>query len=241
MAIEKSMKTRIVLTHDEYTALAGKTLKNGEVVLVKVGVTEAAGKVSAPIWMMKVGDGTSTVAQCPWLVAPAADVYEWAKKENLEASAIPTLPISKIDGFTEALAGKADSEHTHDASEITVGEDTGLDTEEIKTVEDAIAYLGEWIGTVEGVQLEQGDAIANKADKEEFDAHNHKASELTDFTADVQEVVNGMSLGDDIEGLDERVTALEADDTTKTYVDQELAKKVDKETYHVETNQGKQK
>lgn len=101
---EKIINTRIVLTHDEYSALSSKKLKAGEVVLAKVGTTEANGKVSEPIWMMKVGDGTSTVASCPWLVAPAADVYDWAKKENLEASALPAIPGDKL-GITVTVSG----------------------------------------------------------------------------------------------------------------------------------------
>ncbi len=122
MAIEKNLKTRIVLTHDEYSALKGKVLKAGEVVLAKVGNTEANGKVSEPIWMMKVGDGTSTVESCPWLVAPAADVYEWAKKSSLDVNDIPTLPISKIDGLSTALNAKATK-----VTNATSGNFAGLD------------------------------------------------------------------------------------------------------------------
>lgn len=88
MAVEKQISTRIVLTHDEYSALSNKTLREGEVVLAKVGVTEANGKVSEPIWMMKVGckddqGNLKTVANCPWLVAPAADVHDWAKAKEV--------------------------------------------------------------------------------------------------------------------------------------------------------------
>jgi hypothetical protein len=32
---------------------------------------------------MKVGDGTSTFAQLPWISAKAADVYAWAKQASL--------------------------------------------------------------------------------------------------------------------------------------------------------------
>lgn len=97
MAFEKNLKTRIVLTHDEYADLKGKKLKEGEVVLAKVGTTEANGKVSEPIWMMKVGKGNdTTVENCPWLVAPAADVYEWAKKSSLNVNDVPVLPPEKL-------------------------------------------------------------------------------------------------------------------------------------------------
>lgn len=104
MAEFKNLKTRIVLTHDDYANLKTKHLKDGEVVLAKVGeITE--GNVTQPVFMMKVGtnDTTKTVDKLPWLMAPAADVYDWAKKENLEVAAIPTLPTSKIEGLDKAL------------------------------------------------------------------------------------------------------------------------------------------
>ena len=69
---DKTLKTRIILNHDEWQNYAGKTLRNGEVALIKVGTTQAPGGVTEPIWMMKVGDGTTTVQSLPWLVAPAA-------------------------------------------------------------------------------------------------------------------------------------------------------------------------
>lgn len=83
---DKTLKTRIILNHDEWQNYAGKTLKNGEVALIKVGDTQAPGGVSEPIWMMKIGDGTTTVQSLPWLVAPAADVHTWAKKTEAEFS-----------------------------------------------------------------------------------------------------------------------------------------------------------
>ena len=83
---ENTLKTRIILNHDEWQNYAGKTLKNGEVALIKVGTTQAPGGVTEPIWMMKVGDGTTTVQSLPWLVAPAAAVHSWAKKTEADFS-----------------------------------------------------------------------------------------------------------------------------------------------------------
>ena len=135
MAIEKNLKTRIVLTHDEYESLKSKTLKNGEVILAKVGTTHVKDSdVQAPIWMMKVGDGTSTVEACPWLVAPAADVYDWAKKASLDAADVPVLEIAKINGLQDAL----------DALSAEDGRLAGLITEAAdKALDDAKAYVDE--------------------------------------------------------------------------------------------------
>jgi hypothetical protein len=105
---EKKITTRIVLTHDEYTNLASKTLKEGEVILAKVGTTHAPGEVVQPVWMMKIGDGTSTVENCPWLVAPAADVYDWAKKSSLDANDLPAIPGAKL-GITVTVTGNGNA------------------------------------------------------------------------------------------------------------------------------------
>ena len=112
MATEKILNTRIVLTHDDYANLKTKHLKDGEVVLAKVGeITE--GNVTQPVFMMKVGtaETTKTVAELPWLMAPAADVYAWAKKENLDPNDLPEIPGAKLginvtsDGTGNAVTG----------------------------------------------------------------------------------------------------------------------------------------
>lgn len=166
---EKIITARTVLTHDEYANLASKTLKAGEAVLAKVGTTQAPGEVAQPIWMMKIGDGTSTVENCPWLVAPAADVYDWAKKENLSADDVPTLEISKINGLQDAIDainGELEN-HTHVAADVTDFDNS------VKTVvngmgiatSDTVTALGTRVTTAEGkiTTLEHADADLNTA------------------------------------------------------------------------------
>ena len=242
MAIEKQMKTRIVLTHDEYNALKGKTLKYGEVVLAKVGNTEANGKVSEPIWMMKVGKegNATTVENCPWLVAPAADVYEWAKKSSLDAADVPTLEISKINGLTAALAGKADADHNHDdvykKLQTAVAESGAAD----KTLKISQNANGEITVTPVDIAIAQTqvaglvDALAGKAD----DDHNHKAADLTDFTADVTAVVNGLGITTEgVQDLANRLGTAEGEiDALQTAVTTtlpaQIATKVEQEAYN---------
>lgn len=102
------IKTRIILNHGEWNEYSGKKAKAGEVVLVKVGTTQAKGQVAEPIWMMKVGDGSTAVQSLPWLVAPAADVYEWAKKANLDAADLPAIPGDKL-GLTVTVTGSGNA------------------------------------------------------------------------------------------------------------------------------------
>ena len=166
MAIEKRFNTRIVLTHDEYNNLKDKTLKYGEVILAKVGVTTGA-EGQEPIWMMKVGkEGDSTkVANCPWLVAPAADVYDWAKQENLAVDDVPTLPIGKIDGLQTALDNKADKSafdnHNHDSV--------------YKKIQEAVAESGAADKTLKISQDAQGKISVTPVDIE------ITKSQITDF------------------------------------------------------------
>lgn len=245
MAIEKTMKTRIVLTHDEYEALKSKTLKYGEVVLAKVGSTNG-NSGEEPIWMMKVGKegNATTVENSPWLVAPAADVYSWAKKANLDVTDVPALPIEKISGLTEALAGKSDSDHNHDdvykKLQTAVAEAGAAD----KTLKISQNANGEITVTPVDIAIAQTqvtglvDALAAKAGKEEFDNHNHKASELTDFTADVTAVVNGLGVTTEgIEDLGNRLGTAETNITNlqtavTTTLPGQIATKVEQEAYN---------
>lgn len=292
MAIEKRFNTRIVLTHDEYNNLKDKTLKYGEVILAKVGVTTGA-EGQEPIWMMKVGKegDNTTVANCPWLVAPAADVYDWAKQENLAVDDVPTLPIGKIDGLQTALDNKADKSafdnHNHDsvykkiqeavaesgaadktlkisqdaqgkisvtpvdidikASQIndfavevakvkvanataadeatkdasgnvitktyaTKNELTGAKTE-VSNLANSIAG-GIQNGNIVAAKATEADTLDGKHAADFAEAgHNHKASDLTDFSEDVKAVVNTMGLGtnDTILALTERMGTAEDD------------------------------
>lgn len=111
----KQINTRIQLKYDSYenwTKAPGKNLvlKIGEIGLcaVPAGNNEAT---TAPTVLFKVGDGTNEFSALKWGSALAADVYDWAKKD--EASFItwmnekvvhPTIP----DGFTVSASATDD-------------------------------------------------------------------------------------------------------------------------------------
>lgn len=101
---EKRLLTRIIMNHGEWASYAGKVAKDGEVIYVKVGTTQANGQVSEPIWMQKIGDGETQVQNLPWVVAPAADVYAWAKKASLDPNDLPAIPGLKL-GITVTVTG----------------------------------------------------------------------------------------------------------------------------------------
>lgn len=91
---EKELMTRIQLKYDSYEnwsneqAGDGKgakfVLKAGEVGIctIPAGVN-AEGVQNPPHVMMKVGDGSTVFSALPWMSAKAADVFAWAKQENL--------------------------------------------------------------------------------------------------------------------------------------------------------------
>lgn len=115
---DKILKTRIINKHASLADWQNSTLvlKEGEIALAKVttAVKDDKGNIIyVPRYLMKVGEGgNKTFKDLQWLVAPASDVYAWAKKANLEladipemdAAHIPTLGIDKINGLDERLS-----------------------------------------------------------------------------------------------------------------------------------------
>lgn len=113
---EKILNTRIINKHASLADWSTSTLvlKEGEIALAYVETTKPDGQggtYTVPTYLMKVGDGTHTFKDLTFFVAPASDVYAWAKKESLDlsdiptldAAHIPTLAISKISGLQTKL------------------------------------------------------------------------------------------------------------------------------------------
>lgn len=103
----KTIQTRIRNKYDSLSAWQGSTseLLAGEIAIVAVPTATnytnpVTGKEEPVVeLLMKVGDGTKTFSQLPWLSAKASDVYEWAKEPtatNAKVSFIET----KQDGST---------------------------------------------------------------------------------------------------------------------------------------------
>ena len=99
----KTLNVRIKNKYDSYEnwASAGVILEAGEIAIAytTVDVKEGNGIVKHPALLMKVGDGSSTFANLPWLSAKAADVADWAKAE-----AKPVYAASEITGIADYIA-----------------------------------------------------------------------------------------------------------------------------------------
>lgn len=98
---------RIVLKNDDLATWQSSSLvlEKGEIALAKVTVNSqdpiTGNTVPVPTYLMKVGDGVNTFANLKWFTAPAADVYDWAKKSSLDPTDLPAIPGNKL-GITIA-------------------------------------------------------------------------------------------------------------------------------------------
>jgi hypothetical protein len=101
----KTINTRIknkVAELSSWNSATG-TLLDGEIAIVRVPTgdtyTNPVTGVDEPVveLLMKVGDGSSTFANLPWLSAKASDVYNWAKKGTAEE-----IPVT-INGTASTL------------------------------------------------------------------------------------------------------------------------------------------
>lgn len=88
---EKLLQTRIVLKHDtleNWNKDTAVILKEGEIALAKVETNQkdpiSGALVKVPTYLIKVGDGVTKFSGLNWVAAPAADVYDWAKKPEAE-------------------------------------------------------------------------------------------------------------------------------------------------------------
>lgn len=84
---EKVLQTKIALLYKSYAEWNNIQSTyiplKGEVCFCEVPASTGA-VASEPAILFKVGNGVDTFAALPWASAKAADVYAWAKKENLE-------------------------------------------------------------------------------------------------------------------------------------------------------------
>lgn len=91
MADIKTLQTRIALKHDTWAAWHDETKENqgANLVLLKgeIGFCEIptgnSAATTAPTVLFKVGDGTHPFKDLDWASALAADVYSWAKAEDV--------------------------------------------------------------------------------------------------------------------------------------------------------------
>lgn len=152
MAIEnaKTLNVRIRNKYDSYEnwSSSNLVLEAGEIAIAytSVDVKVDNGTAKHPALLMKVGDGTKTFANLPWMSAKAADVLSVCKDETALTefvnSVIADAGIASDDAM-EALAGRvttAEGKVTALEGKMTAAEG------KITTAEAAIAALDELVG-----------------------------------------------------------------------------------------------
>ena len=202
----KTLNVRIKNKYDSYEnwAASGLVLEAGEIAIAhsSVDVEVDNGVAKQPVLLMKVGNGTDTFKDLPWLSAKAADVLEAAKDtDKLTAfinGVIADAGIASDDAMKE-LAGDV---------EAAVGRITTLEGEmdavEKKAADNttAIGTLNTLVGdTAVATQIQKAIAELKLADT--YDAKGAAAQALTDAKSHAA----GLNAA-----MDTRVQALEAID-----------------------------
>lgn len=185
MAIEnaKILNVRIKNKYDSYEnwAASGLVLEAGEIAIAYTTVDVKVGNGTAkhPALLMKVGNGTDTFANLPWMSAKAADVLAVCKnEEELKTfinGVIADAGIASSDAM-EALAGKV----TTAEGKITTLEGE-MDAVEGKASanETAIAALKALVGDSKvAEQISAAIAALNLADTYAAKTHTHEISEV---------------------------------------------------------------
>lgn len=104
----KTLNTRFKLKYDTLanwnnvltTGKGGNyVLLEGEIGICKIPAADSAVSDS-PVFMAKVGDGTTAFKDLPWMSSLAGDVYPWAK-----ASAKPSYTAGEVGAYTKAETG----------------------------------------------------------------------------------------------------------------------------------------
>lgn len=238
----RTLNTRIKLRYASYAEWQASTVKllPGEVAVCYIEANNSEIKNTAPTVLFKVGDGEHVFKDLKWSSARAADVYDWAKAEsrpeyskgdvglgnvrNVEGYAkTETYSQSEVDAKIAEIQGalEADTNTTYRfdlsvANQITIYS-KNIGAEEVKVGTFAVnfdALVSEINGTKGRLDVIEA-ALPNKAEKSDLDNYYTKGEADGKFLTEHQ----------DISG--------KAD---KSYVDEELAKKVNVEENTVVIN-----
>jgi len=113
---ENTLLTRIKLKYDTLTNWNNSSLvlKAGEAAVAyitangNIAGTSDTSQTNTPRAVgIKIGDGTHTFANLPWVQAVAADVYDWAKTAQK-----PTYQASEISGLADYISGEISDSNT---------------------------------------------------------------------------------------------------------------------------------
>ena len=136
---EKILHTRIINKNATLSEWNSSTLvlKQGEIALAKIA-SASNGNYDVPTYGAKIGDGTNVFKDLKWLVAPASDVYAWAKLEDPTVDQLPETLKGEIKALKAAVGeGGSVANAIKAAIEALDVTDTAVDGEFVTAVSEA--------------------------------------------------------------------------------------------------------
>lgn len=203
-------------TLSEWNGSGSVILQEGEIALAQVGSTQVQKSdgtyYQEPVYMAKIGDGSSSFSSLNWLAAPASDVLSWAKKASF-LEAYNTATDNTLTG-AKLKAGTIDGAKLIDRS-VSLGK-LAVDVATQAELDAAITTLETSINSVS----------TNTYTKTEV---NSKVSQLNSDIQAVEEIANTADEKADtnaeaIEAIEAEIVTLKATDANnlaeaKAYTD----------------------
>lgn len=195
--------TRIQLKHDTWANWdlnKDVVLLEGEIAIVTLpeeqDLSPDAGQKQSAV-LIKVGDGTTTFENLPWLSAQAADVYNWAKKSEADfITWLNTTANFAVDGDITALRNEAYTSASQSGKTLTLTKGDGKTTFSFDASQPAA-------GGALGLVKSGGDVtISNGVITVNDDSHNHT-------------IANVDGLNDKLTAIDDKFTTLNGDYSTE--------------------------
>ena len=132
---EKILHTRIINKNATLSEWNSSTLvlKQGEIALAKIA-SASNGNYDVPTYGAKIGDGTNVFKDLKWLVAPASDVYAWAKLEDPTVDQLPETLKGEIKALKTAVGEGGSVANAIKAAVEALDENTWAEEDGIKFV-----------------------------------------------------------------------------------------------------------
>ena len=242
---EKTLNTRIKLRYASYSEwqTSNLVLLPGEVALCYIEANNSEIKNSAPTVLFKVGDNQHTFKDLQWGSARAADVYDWAKAENLTIEKAGNGNVvasirwdTTAKKFVYETASVATAEGLQDLQNTVATLTTNLNnlTERVSANETAISGLNTEVGKKVS-QTDYDTKVEELSNAIGLNAQNI-AKEATDRQTAITTAIN-KEVGDRNTAIE---TAVNSEKALREAADQALAGRIkvyedNKDTYAIKT------
>lgn len=216
----RTLNTRIKLRYASYAEWQTSTIKllPGEVAVCYIGANNEEIKNTAPTVLFKVGDGTHTFKDLQWASARAADVYNWAKAENLIVEKEGTgNVVASISWDTE------NKKFVYTTASVATSEGLEALQQTVANLTTELNSVKERLTTAEGKITTIEETLTNKVDKSTYNSDKTILENSIAENTSAIETING---GVETEGSIAKAVADEA--SARTSADSALETKITK-------------